>query len=519
MNSQSQTINEHCDVLIIGSGASGLIAAILLARSGLDIIVTTKDAVTESSSLYSQGGIAVPLLDGDSAEQHIQDTLKVGQGLCNEKAVRFYINSIRSCIEELDSWGVPFIGFHNKHLNNPDSLGKEGAHSHKRILKVGGDISGRHLMKSLWEIACRHPNISISQGTSLVKLVKNVSGEIVGGVFQDINQNLFNLIARQTILATGGLSSLYGKSTNPFVSTGDGISVAYQAGASIEDLEFIQFHPTALDHPTCFLLSEALRGEGGILVNELDERFISKYAPVEMELAQRSIVSYAIWKEAQKGHKTYLDLRHLGADFLKTRFSGIYASCLTLGFDLTTDLIPVSPAAHYTIGGIKVDLEMKTNLIGLRAIGEVTRTGLHGADRLASNSLLECIVSAFTVAKSLENELQKNKKVDLSAINEPTEVNESGKRLGEYEIRKIFDELKTNMWNFASFNREDKLLKKLIIWIDEVLSKLPNGISSNTSINQLHNNLISAKLLAEACLRRKESLGCHQRESIDKVFT
>jgi len=203
-----------------------------------------------------------------------------------------------------------------------------------------------------------------------------------------------------------------------------------------------------------------------------------------MELAQRSIVSYAIWKEAQKGHKTYLDLRHLGADFLKTRFSGIYASCLTLGFDLTTDLIPVSPAAHYTIGGIKVDLEMKTNLIGLRAIGEVTRTGLHGADRLASNSLLECIVSAFTVAKSLENELQKNKKVDLSAINEPIEVNESGKRLGEYEIRKIFDELKTNMWNFASFNREDKLLKKLIIWIDEVLSKLPNGISSNTSINQ-----------------------------------
>ncbi|MDX1921471.1 MAG: FAD-dependent oxidoreductase, partial [Candidatus Caenarcaniphilales bacterium] len=391
-----------CEVLIIGSGAAGLITAIELAQKGIKVIVVTKDAITESSSSYAQGGVAVPLALGDSIEQHICDTLRVGQSECNEAAVRFYISSIEKYVRVLHKWGIPFNGLQKDGIDERE-LGNEAAHSQRRILKIGSDIAGRVLMKHLWEIACRNPNLSISQGTNLVNLIKDRSKKCAGGVFQDINNSLFPIIANCTVLATGGASSLYAKSTTPFVITGDGIACAYRIGANVKDLDYIQFHPTALDHPTSFLLSETLRGEGAILLNNLNERFMERYAPLEKELAPRAVVSKAVWQEIKKTGKVFIDVRQLGKEYLLNKFQGIYNHCLELGFNLADQLVPVTPAAHYTIGGITVDLESKTSIPGLWAVGEVANTGLHGADRLASNSLLECIVSAFSAAESISN--------------------------------------------------------------------------------------------------------------------
>jgi L-aspartate oxidase len=489
------------DVLIIGSGAAGLIAAIRLANLGHSVLVTTKDAVTESSSAYAQGGIAVPLGSHDSPEQHIQDTLKVGLGRCKPEVVEFYINKITPCVETLDQWGIPFCGFHNGKINEKE-LGQEGAHSERRILKVSNDLTGRALMKSLWELACRNPKISICQGTFLTELCTNEEGHCLGGVFQDINNNFFPLYAPAIILATGGFSSIYSKSTNPSVSTGDGIAAAYKIGAEIGDMELVQFHPTALDTPACFLLSEALRGEGALLVNKKGERFMHKYAPKEMELAQRSVVSKAVWQEIKDTGAAYLDTRHLGQDFLKARFPGIYEHSKELGFDLSTDLLPITPAAHFTIGGIKTDLEAKTNIKNLWAIGEVTNTGLHGADRLASNSLLECIVSGFTSADSIHGQLTSSsgERVFEYAATEPADCNWT-----EVELNNKIAELKLAMWQSASIERNKKDLTKLLDYLNSTEALLPKELSKSQIMNQLKNQLLVSKLVIEAAIKKEET--------------
>ncbi len=496
----------NCDILIIGSGAAGLISALALAEKDFNILVITKDAVTESSSAYAQGGIAVPLLPSDSPEKHIEDTLKVGLGLCEPEAVEFFIKKINICIQKLSVWGVPFNGYQNGKVKE-EFLGHEAAHSVRRILKVGSDLSGRMLMKTLWEKACRHPKISISQGTFLIELLKDLSnGAIQGGIFQDINNSIFPIYASATILATGGLSSLYLKSTNPMVSVGDGIACAYRAGAIIRDLEFVQFHPTALNYKQHFLLSEALRGEGAILLNALNERFMQKYAPKSLELAARSVVSQAVWQEIQETGQVYLDIRHLGLEKIKKTFSGIYDFCKSVGFDLSTDLIPITPAAHYTIGGIKTDLNGKTNLLNLWAIGEVASTGLHGADRLASNSLLECIVSGFQSAENIASEINLSRGFLDQDLNLPLE--------NENKIDLIYSkqqsyELKTKMWELASFNRTEEGLNNLLNYIVSLEKDLLN-LSFNPFFNQMRNQVLSSKLLVQSALQRPYSLGSHQ---------
>lgn len=489
-----------CEVLIVGSGASGLITAIQLALEGNKVIVATKDAVTESSSLYAQGGVAVPLSKIDSTEQHIQDTLRVGQGECKEEAVRFYISSIEKYIRVLQSWGLPFNGLTQEGINESE-LGKEAAHSQRRILKIGTGIAGRVLMKSLWEVACRNPNISISQGTTLVDLIQDQNKNCIGGVFQDINNSLFVITANCTVLASGGASSLYAKSTTPFVITGDGIAAAHRIGAKIKDIDYIQFHPTALDHPSCFLLSETLRGEGAILLNNLGERFMEKYAPTEKELAPRAVVSKAVWTEIKRTGKVFLDVRHLNEIDIRIKFQGIYSHALELGFDLCKEPIPITPAAHYTIGGVEVDLESKTTIPQLWAVGEVANTGLHGVDRLASNSLLECIVSAFSAAASIvqNDKLKKELNIDESF----TSIKAQPNPLSIVDFKESIKHLKEMMWEYASFERNPRTLNKLVSEIDQLESKLPTEISYNPFTNQLKNHLLVGKLIAKSALQRE----------------
>ncbi|MDJ0626327.1 MAG: FAD-dependent oxidoreductase [Candidatus Caenarcaniphilales bacterium] len=504
-------MSPYCDVLIIGSGAAGLISAINLANEGFSVLVLTKDAVTESSSSYAQGGVAVPLALGDSPEKHIEDTLRVGQGLADRNVVRFYINSITGYIKILRSWGIPFLGFKNNHIEEK-CLGNEAAHSHRRILKIGGDLSGRALMKSLWETACRHPNISISQGTVLVELLKSDNDFCVGGIFQDINNNVFQITAKATILASGGLASLYSKSTSPNVSTGDGIACAHKIGAKIKNLEFIQFHPTALDHPSYFLLSEALRGEGALLYNKLNERFMFDYSPENLELAPRAIVSNAVWREINRTGAVFLDIRHLGEEYIKNKFQGIYECCKHFGYDLANDSVPVTPAAHYAIGGVQVSLESKTSVDGLWAIGEVACTGLHGADRLASNSLLECIVGAFSSTQSIKEFIQQNN--DLGKY--PQEIDSlEFDFTGIVDTSEIANDLKHRMWKFASFDRKEEHLLYLLDYLEELEGKLPKQISTNPFINQLKNQVLASKLLVKAALSRRESIGTHQVHNIN----
>ncbi|MDX1918110.1 MAG: L-aspartate oxidase [Candidatus Caenarcaniphilales bacterium] len=503
----------HSDVLVIGSGSAGLICALALAEKGKRVIVATKDAVTESSSAYAQGGIAVPLLEEDSIEAHVQDTLQVGAGYCQEEVVRSYIGQIKPCIERLAVWGMPFSGYEQGRVKI-ESLGLEGAHSHRRILKVGSDLTGRSLMKILWELACRNPFISISQGTSLVDLALTQDRKrCLGAYFQDINNNLFALAARATVLATGGFSSLYAHSTNPTVITGDGLAAAIRAGCMVKDLEFVQFHPTVLKHKSHFLLSEALRGEGALLLNSQGERFMERHDPERQELASRAVVSRAVWEQEQQGEQVYLDLSFRGELFLKSKFEGIYNFCKSYGFDLATGAVPITTAAHYTIGGVEVDSEASSRLQGLWATGEVSCTGLHGADRLASNSLLECIVSAFIAADNIDQKvpdlIETHSETIENRVYSPPKTDFS-----ESELMNFRGQIREMVWRYASFQRNQENIQELQAGLAQLRQKLgldeEHRVYANPLMNELSNVLLVADRLSKAIKDRKSSLGVHK---------
>lgn len=391
----------NCDVLVIGSGISGLISAIELANHGYNVFVSSKEAVTESSSSYAQGGIAVPLHPDDSIEQHVQDTINIGQGTVDPAVAEYFISRINKYIVELEDWGVPF-----EDINNTELLAQEAGHSHKRILRVGNSgLSGRLLMKTLWTLASRHPNIFIAQGNILVELLQNSQKQCIGGIFLDINTNLFPILAKYTVLATGGYAQVFSRSTNPIINTGDGIALAHRIGIETTSMDLMQFHPTALNYNSYkyFLLSEALRGEGAILIDQNNNRIMEKYHPDTLELSSRSQISQAVYQEEQKGNTIYLDCRGLGKELLLRKFKGIYVHCQELGHDISQEPIPVTTVAHYSIGGIVASPQGVTNINNLWAIGETTCTGFHGQDRLASNSLLECIVMGFEAAHNIKD--------------------------------------------------------------------------------------------------------------------
>ncbi len=393
------------DFVVIGSGLAGLTVAYHAARHG-KVAIITKSAANISNSWHAQGGIAAAVAENDSPDIHFDDTIKAGRGLCDHDTLRLMVNEGASGIRELIGLGMKFDKNNGKHL-----LGLEGGHSRRRVFHAGGDATGKLVTQFMLEKAHDHSNITFFENTAAVRLIVN-DNQCLG--VQAFNYNQFENIlfrAKATVMATGGLSRIYCRSTNPHTATGDGIFLAWDAGARLADMEFIQFHPTALSLPDqdAFLISEAVRGEGAYLLNAEKYRFMSDIHPTA-ELAPRDVVAYAIYKQMKKNRSdnVYISLAHLPSDKIKQRFSTIFNELKKLGYDLTHDLIPVAPAAHYMIGGIKTGGDGETNVQGLFACGEVASTGVMGANRLASNSLLECLVFGKRTAEAITRYTPKN---------------------------------------------------------------------------------------------------------------
>jgi len=395
---QAPTQRIDTDFVVVGAGVAGLRAATELAKSGR-VLVIAKDSLQESSSQYAQGGIAVALSDDDELDLHEQDTIIAGDGLCDVEAVKILVEEGPAAIEQLIEWGTAFD-------RKGDTLlfGREGAHSRSRILHAQGDSTGREIVRSLRQHAASLPNVSFHSFAALVDLLVS-DGQVMGITALDgASGEIAQIFARGTLLATGGMGRVFANTTNPDVATGDGVACAYRAGAGIADIEFIQFHPTALYIPGAprFLLSEALRGEGAYLRNGRGERFMPRYHPLA-ELAPRDVVSRSIVAEmrASNDESAFLDLTHLRPGFVRTRFPRIYETCLKHGIDLEKVPAPVRPAAHYAMGGIRTDLFGQTDLSRLFAAGEAACTGVHGANRLASNSLLEAVVFGARAGRTM----------------------------------------------------------------------------------------------------------------------
>ncbi|HEY3443476.1 MAG TPA: L-aspartate oxidase [Paludibaculum sp.] len=386
------------DFLVVGAGVAGLRAAIELAKSGR-VLVVVKDSLRESSSEYAQGGIAVALSDDDDVLLHEADTLAAGDSLCNVAAVRTLVAEGPGAIRELIEWGAVFD-------RDGESLlfAREGAHSKSRVLHSHGDSTGREIARALYFRAASLPNITFRSFSAVIDVLVD-QGRVAGAVaLDDQSGGLVTILAREVLLATGGLGRIFLDTTNPDVATGDGVAMAWRAGARISDIEFVQFHPTALhvEGAPSFLLSEALRGEGARLINAQGERFMPNYHAMA-ELAPRDVVARAIVEEMRIGHSrhVFLDLSGHGADFVKNRFPRIHSTCLHFGLDLDLAPAPIHPAAHYAMGGVWTDLDGRTTVPGLWAAGEVACTGVHGANRLASNSLLEGVVYGARAARAM----------------------------------------------------------------------------------------------------------------------
>jgi L-aspartate oxidase len=488
---------ETVDFLIIGSGVAGLRAAIELAEYG-QVLVVTKDKASESSTEYAQGGIAVVMSDEDTVGIHFEDTLKAGDGLCREEAVRTLVEEGPERIAELISWGAEFDREGLKL-----ALTLEAAHSRRRILHAHGDSTGKELERVLLKKVRSLPSVRKYPFAFTTDLIIN-DGEC-HGAFVLREKEVCALFAKATILATGGTGQIFSRTTNPTVATGDGMAIAFRAGAELEDMEFVQFHPTSLYSPAApqFLLSESIRGEGATLLNAGGQRFMYDYHPMA-ELAPRDVVSRAIISEMvkTKSNHVYLDLRHMGKDFVKNRFPRIYATCLRYDVDITEDLVPVSPAAHYMMGGVKTNLAGETNIRGLYAAGEVACTGVHGANRLASNSLLEGLVFG---ARAGSAALQSAVKPDSALVRSEEPAIQS---IGESEAVKRV--LRRVMWEKAGIIRCGSSLGEA----REKLGSFRNIIGGDYLTRhelEIKNMLTVAALIVEAALTREGSVGAHYR--------
>ncbi|MFZ5996502.1 MAG: L-aspartate oxidase [Nitrospirota bacterium] len=492
------------DFLVIGSGVAGLRAAIELARHG-SVVVVTKDIPTESSTEYAQGGVAVALSDEDEVGIHFEDTIKAGDGLCKESAVRVLVEEGPKRIYELIEWGAEFDREGTKL-----SFTMEAAHSRRRILHAHGDSTGKELVRVLITKIKTLPNVQRLPFSATFDLIINEG--ICRGAYVLAGSEKIAVFSKATVLATGGAGQVFSRTTNPAVATGDGIALAYRAGAVLEDMEFVQFHPTALFAPAApqFLLSEAMRGEGALLRNVHKETFMKLYHP-DAELAPRDVVSRAIVSEMARtaSSNVYLDLTHRDAEFIKNRFPRIYATCLKYDVDITKDLIPVSPAAHYMIGGVKTNLDSATSIEGLFAAGEVACTGVHGANRLASNSLLEGLVYGFRAGVAAAR-YSAGKDVSLpSGLPRFRTSTLSGME----EIRAA---LRRTMWEKVGIIRNGASLndayEKLLEW------RFILEMDFSTRIEyELKNMLTVALLITEAALRRKGSVGAHYRSDFPEL--
>jgi L-aspartate oxidase len=491
----SEYIENNFDTVVIGSGIAGLNLARKLAQAGQRVFICSKEAITEGSSKYAQGGVAVvsPLNPEDNLDSHIQDTLSAGKGLCNEEVVRKILEISWDKVNELIKLGVEF----DKHFNI------EGSHGYKRIMHVG-DATGRAIVKPLVDNISRNLNIFISQGTEALSLIKDKSiNKVIGVRLGLVSGDEFDVWADNIVLATGGLAALYQDYTCPGILTGDGVALAYDAGAKVENLEFIQFHPTVFKTKAGknFLISEALRGAGATLRNSEQELFANKYHP-DAELATRDIVSRAICSEMKNTESDYvfIDARHLGEEFLRREFPTIYSFCLANGFNLSQDLLPVRPAAHYSVGGIKTDIHGRTNVHGLFALGECASNGFHGANRLASNSLLECIVIPDLVAEMiLADEFNlTNKKLEEDESNiEYCSNYFTALSYDEIQSHKaLVDNIRSVMTKNLGVERREKSVRAAVKYLETLDDCKERSV---------------ALLIANSALLRKESRGVHFR--------
>lgn len=506
-------------VVIIGGGIAGLYAALKIAQKynlpdGL--LLMTKSKLGESNSRYAQGGIVAVLDENekDSVSLHVSDTLKAGAGLSDFNVTKFISQNSDHVIKDLLSLGVEF----DKSENDNFYLTLEAAHSVNRILHSGGDATGIGIENALVKKVIQTPDIEVYEQTLAVELLINADSECKGLVaFNDLTKEYETIYTSTLILASGGLGQLYKYTTNPMVATGDGVALAYNAGAIIQDMEFIQFHPTALAldiDKNRFLISEAVRGEGAKLVDSDGKRFMHKYHE-QQELASRDVVTRAIFNEMheQKLEQVYLDSTHLKKSMLQKRFPNITRICEENGIDISKDFIPVSPAAHYSMGGIKTNIQGKTSIRGLYAIGEVASTGLHGANRLASNSLLECVVSAYELANSLNSEqFIPPRQIDETIKNTVNKYFQDVDYI-ECEVDKLKSELQAIMWEYVGILRSENSLKIA----DEKLQLLKSKLSCEDKCKskkeyELKNMLTVAQLIIKSAQKRKESRGAHFRQ-------
>ncbi|MES2885774.1 MAG: L-aspartate oxidase, partial [Pseudomonadota bacterium] len=449
------------DVLILGSGAAGLSLALRLAQKGRHVTVVSKSKLESGSTLWAQGGISAVIDEDDSLENHVRDTLVAGGGLCDEAAVRFTVERGPGCIRWLLAQGVQFTRDEDgKHRSL--HLTREGGHSHRRVVHAA-DATGRAVETTLASLASHHPNIRVLERTVVVDLIVDVASRTAQGayLYNRDSGEVEALGAKAVALCTGGANQVYLYSSNPFGASGDGIAMAWRAGCSVGNMEFMQFHPTCLYHKDSrnYLLTEALRGEGGYLrIPTTGERFMPRF-DARAELAPRDIVARAIDHEMKRLglRHVHLDVTHLDPTFVKEHFPNIYAHCLELGLNITKEPIPVVPSAHFTCGGVVTDLKGRTDVDGLYAIGEVACTGLHGANRLASNSLLECLAFAEAAAEDLEATL--NKRASPPALKEwdASRVTDSDE---DVVVSHNWLELRTFMWDYVGIVRTTKRLER-----------------------------------------------------------
>ncbi len=522
------------DILVIGSGAAGLTAALHLAPFA-KVGVLSKGSLTAANTYYAQGGVAVVLDEGDSVEAHINDTLKAGGGLCREDAVRFTVENGPDAIRWLINQGVGFTQEVHADGHQEYHLTREGGHSHRRVIHAA-DATGYAISNTLIEKVQQQNNVSLFEQRVAVDLITSqklgIRGKRAYGAYVLNNQTGQVEVheAKFVVMATGGASKAYLYTSNPDVATGDGIAMAWRAGCRVANMEFNQFHPTCLYHPDArsFLITEAIRGEGGQLKLPNGERFMQNFHPMK-ELAPRDIVARAIDHEMKRlgVDCLFLDISHKPKSFIKSHFPTVYDRCKSLGINITQEPIPIVPAAHYTCGGVMTDLNGRTDVAGLYCIGETAFTGLHGANRMASNSLLECMVYAISASKDIEA-------LDMASLDIPpippwddSQVTHSDEAV---VISHNWEELRRFMWDYVGIVRTDKRLHRATHRINllkqEILEYYSNFKVSNDLI-ELRNLVQVAELIIRCALSRKESRGLHytldypdmQANPVDTVLT